>query len=242
MKGNVPKRVLSAAVLMSTFLLLLHVGQAEAGELIILRQCEGPDAGQLRGLAWDGSSLWADTSPDGWSSTIYKLKRDCSVAITCPSPSVYTTGIAWINGQLWSVDNFTDTLVEHQQGTSCQNIQVIQQTFSLHGRRTPDGIAWCGSFIWVANEQAVQQFDINGNFLGEVNTSVGFGDLTCMRDEFLLAAGGNTIYKLKLDSSLSTVDTFTAPGSQTGGLAFDGLFLWVADSGTNKIYRTLLLH
>jgi len=100
-------------------------------ELIIVDEFNGPDAGFLRGLAWDGTTLWSCTSPDGWSSTIYKHNLDENLSVNeSYSPSTYTVGIVWINGTLWSIDNFTDKLIKHGATPSS-----IVATYDLNGRR-----------------------------------------------------------------------------------------------------------
>jgi len=45
---------------------------ALAGTITIVKDFYGPDRGDLRGLACDGSTLWSATPPNGWSSIIYQ--------------------------------------------------------------------------------------------------------------------------------------------------------------------------
>ena len=200
-------------------------------DLEILSSYNGPDSGALRGLSWDGSTLWSNTSPDGRSSTIYEhsMNSSLSVSTTYPSPSSYTCGIEWIDGRLWSVDNMSDRLVKHTSG-----ITSIDSIYTLNGRGSPVGVAWTGSNIIVTNEGYLQKFTADGNFISETYVQ-SFSDLTYLGG-YILGSQGNKIYLV--DSSFSVVRTYTTSLTSISGIAWDGTYLWLADSGTNKIYKT----
>ncbi len=207
--------------------------------ITVVNVYNGPDSGLLRGLSWDGARLWSCTSPNGFNSTIYMHNMDSSLSVGAifPSPSTYTVGIEWINGRLWSGDNFTDSLVKHRAITS------IDATFGLNGRLDPESITWDGVNIWVTNEGAnLQKFDADGTFIEEF-TIPGTGDISVayMQDELILIGSANKIYQLDMSNNFAILETFDGPGTTISGLAWDGYNLWIADNVENKIYKTTFI-
>ena len=143
--------------------------------LTVVGTYNGPDGGYLRSVAWDGTTLWSCTSPDGWSSKVYRHNLDgsLSVAATYSSPTRYMTGLVWVNGRFWSVDNFGDVLVKH--GTS---VTTIEAMYGMNGRRSPASLAWTGANLWAPNELAMQKFNPDGSFVSEVPISDYYGGVT----------------------------------------------------------------
>ena len=208
----------------------------------ILAEYTGPQDGQLRGLAWDGSNLWSVTHDAGWSSVFHKHNIDAtlSIAQTLPSPFNYSVGMEYINGTWWSVDNFSDTIVKH--GTS---LGSNQSTYPMNGRRNPEDLAWSGTYIYATNaNDYLQRYDLSGSFLGE--DFMGQGNANGWNlvfvDDVLLMSYGNTIRLVDV-ATLEVVGAYVVPlegFTANLSLAYDGTNLWLGNGQTNKIYKAAL--
>lgn len=201
---------------------------------------DGPDMDQLRGLAWDGRSLWSTTTKGGLSSRIYRHRIDKTLAVAQAfnSPSAYTVDLAWVNGRMWSVDNMSDRLVKHSPGT-----YSIDGLFSMNGRRDPEALTYDGRKLYTSNEGVVQIFDSRGGFLGELFSPVK-GDFELDFAHGLLLVGqGDTItrydpQRLRIIDHNALVTPHGLPRRiRIGGMAFDGEHLWIADNANNRIYK-----
>ncbi len=225
------------AVLTAVSVLAFSGAASKAGVITILDSYNSPDGSQVRGVAWDGTNVWSTTNSSGFSSRIFKHNNDATLSVNTNYGQVsrYTVGLQWVNGTLWSVDNFGDVLVKH--GT---NPGSAAATYGMNSRRDPEDIAWDGTNIYVTNEGMLQKFNTSGTFLGEPH-NLGGGDraITFMNGNLLQGLGGTLTL---LDAvTFATLDTFTIGGGIIAtGLAYDGTNLWIADPGNNQIHKAAI--
>lgn len=211
--------------------------QVGIGDLTLIGTYTGPDAGVIRGLAWDGTNIWSVTSPNGFNSTIYKHNMDATLSVqqTIPSPSTYSIDIEWINGSLWSVDNASDRLVNHDATPG-----TVSATFGMNGRRDPEGLSFDGANILATNEGFLQQFDTSGTFLTEI-LFLGTNDFDLTVIDGKLVIGNSEDLTVVDAASLQAEEVVTLPSVavpiSVRGLAFDGDHLWVGDTTNNQILQ-----
>lgn len=108
----------------------------------------------------------------------------------------------------------------------------------------PAGLAYDGKEFWVTDwfSQSLHRHDPSDmrlkrtlHFPREVPGALAFGG-----DAVWIAAAPRSIVKHMLDEKLSVLGWFKDAAPQSVGLAYDGLYLWTADSRRGRLHKRIL--
>jgi len=162
-------------------------------------------------------------------------------------------GLAFVNPYLWNASPITDQIIKIDIADG--GVVTDNETINIEQFPSPTSLAYDGTFFWVLDWQSNTINKVNPT-TGVVLASYDAGTSTItgthavgivwdQKDLWISYADNKIIYRVKPNDaslSLDILDSFSAPGSsdqlsKPKDLAFDGEFLWHADSGTGKIYR-----
>jgi PKD repeat protein len=194
----------------------------------------------------DGQVLASFDAPGG-SVAIMGAKADAKNIV--PGPTAGTpAGVAWNGGALWvacTSDGRIYQVNPNVPTTDPGHILAVLDSASF----TPFGLAFGGGALWVSDIGAGLIFKVDpltGSVLGSIPApglapmSLAPKDIVPVAPTGLAWANGSLW--VSLGAMLYRVDPVTgavlastaAPGPTPAGLAFDGVYLWVADpNGTN---------
>ncbi len=174
------------------------------------------------GLAFDGTHLWCAGRFD---DTIYQLDTAGHVLSSFDAPGESPADLVCDGTHLWQANGDLtpgpDRIYElDMQGNALSSLECPGSS--------PGGLAFDGTHLWQADTQTrrIYRLEVSGNNYwayppAEVRYLTHDGSRLWSCDE---TAG--TIYRF--DSSGNIVASFASPGSDVGGLTWDGASLWVA--------------
>ena len=162
-------------------------------------------------------------------------------------------GLDFVNPYLWNASPVTDQIIKIDITTG--DVITDNETLNVEQFPSPTSLAYDNTFFWVLDWQS--------NSINKVNPTTGatlasydagsstitgtrpVGIVWDKKDLWISYEDDKIIYRVKPNDttqSLDILDSFSAPGSsdplsKPKDLAFDGDFLWHADSGTGKIYK-----
>jgi PKD repeat protein len=194
----------------------------------------------------DGQVLASFDAPGG-SAPILDAKVDAKNIV--PSPAVGTpAGVAWNGGALWVACTSDGKIYEVNPNvptTDPGHVLAVLDSAAF----TPFGLAFGGGALWVSDLGAGLIFKVDpltGNILGSilapgvVPMSLEPKGIVAVAPTGLAWASGSlwvsagiTLYRVD-PATGATLASTPASGPTPAGLAFDGVYLWVADpNGAN---------
>ncbi|MBK7954301.1 MAG: hypothetical protein IPK02_10245 [Candidatus Accumulibacter sp.] len=179
------------------------------------------------GLAVVGSFLWAANSG---SNTVSKIDMATNSVVATVSVGSQPRGLAAATGTfLWVANYAANTLSKVDVGAN--TVVATVPVANVY----PSALAVIGGFLWVGGNQ-VQKVDTATNtVVATIPAYVGnWGAAMPSVSGFLWVAGSNQV--TKVDVTANTVAATLLTG-ESRGMAFDGLYLWVAVYGTVQVLQ-----
>ena len=201
---------------------------------------------ESRGLAWDGSHLWA-LGRDARDKTfkIYRLTTSGQVVKAVPAPledpSHAPAGLGWDGAYLWSADRQARRLYK---ATSEGRIVA---SIALSAPLDVTGVGWDGSNVWVASSRSHEIFKLNSS--GVVALSMrspgGFpAGLAFVANSIWNADSQNVIYRMDLSGVRTGIIEMgggacgdLAAHMMPSGVAWDGTHLWSSTQDSIRMYK-----
>jgi len=187
------------------------------------------------GLAWDGEHIWINGS---FTGMIYQVDPADGTVLNS-----YNSSVTALRGMAWSHD-------DHLWVSSWQTHQVFElepatgsilSSFPAPFDGPPNGLAWEGEFLWVAEEGGlVYKLDpADGTILHSFSPPSGGGTNPrglAWDGERVWAGYQNFGLILEMEPTDGQVRTvFDSPsGDFQQGLAWDGEYLWSTGGGNDK--------
>jgi DNA-binding beta-propeller fold protein YncE len=159
--------------------------------------------------------------------------------IAIPGSPSNPEGIAYDGRYIWVANDSGANSVTKIDATSA----VVVGTYPVG--RAPDALAFDGKYIWVANSNSAQVeiLDpatgkmVNGYSAGIFPTDLVYdGTNMWVADGFSASSGLGSVTKIRAVDGASE-GTFTIPGMQLRGLAYDGKSIWVCNAYSNTVSR-----
>jgi len=179
------------------------------------------------GLAVVGSFLWAANLS---SNSVSKIDMATNTVVATVSVGSQPRGLAAVTATfLWVANSGANTVSKVDVGSN-----TVVATVSVSGQ--PYGVAVIGSFLWVGGWGQVQKVDTSTNaVVATVPAYVGaWGNGMVSVTGFLWVSGSNQV--TKIDVTANVVAATVLPG-ESRGMAFDGLYLWVALYGSGQVLK-----
>ncbi len=179
------------------------------------------------GLAVVGSFLWAANFS---SNSVSKINMASNTVVAEVSVGSQPRGLAAATATfLWVANSGNNTVSKVDVGAN-----TVVATIAVTNQ--PSGIAVIGNFVWVGGWGQVQKVDTTTNALvatvpGYVGT---YGNGMVSVGGFLWVSG--QVQVNKIDVTANTLAATVLP-AETRGMAFDGLYLWVAVYGSSRIVK-----
>ncbi len=213
------------------------------------------------GLAYDSGSLWvADsatcritrvrvsdgqvlTSFDAPGEAIVIQEAEAKGIVPGPNPGGTPAGMTWGNGALWVACLSDGRIYEVNPNLPTTDPGHIVAVLDSNAF-TPFGLAFGGGALWTSDLRTGRILKIDpltGAVLGFISApsaaSRGIVPVApaglAWANGSLWVSAGTTLYRLDPETG-SVLASTSAPGPSPAGLAFDGVYLWVADpNGTN---------
>lgn len=221
----------------------------------------------LSGIAFDGTWLWVADNPSGVVVKIDLATNVVVATVAVgynPFALTFGGGYLWVanfsSNSVSKINMASNTVVaEVSVGSQPRGLAAATATFlwvANSGNNTvskvdvgantvvatiavtnqPSGIAVIGNFVWVGGWGQVQKVDTTTNALvatvpGYVGT---YGNGMVSVGGFLWVSG--QVQVNKIDVTANTLAATVLP-AETRGMAFDGLYLWVAVYGSSRIVK-----
>jgi len=171
---------------------------------------------------------WTGAGGVGARATPGKVLRSLAAPGTC------STGLAFMQGQLWVADHKTDTLTAVDPKTG-RVLRVLKSP----GHR-PAGLTAGRKWLWHVDLATGRIYGIHPA-TGHTHVSVeapvrGPVALAAAGKHLWLAGRGSKKLRLVDPADGTTIRTIPRPGRSVDGLTYDGRYLWVADRLADKIY------
>lgn len=117
----------------------------------------------------------------------------------------------------------------------------ISRGFATPGQGDPRGLAWDGSYLWMAEDDTKSLYRIDtldGSVVDTINTpgNSNTQGLTWDGSHLWHAEYDGRVYKIDPVAKI-VVLSFNTPTSRPTGLAWDGTYLWTASYQDDKIYQ-----
>ncbi|MGB4912728.1 MAG: hypothetical protein WBO95_11500 [Candidatus Dechloromonas phosphoritropha] len=179
------------------------------------------------GLAVVGSFLWAANTG---SNSVSKINMASNTVVAEVSVGSQPRGLATATATfLWVANSGNNTVSKVDVGAN-----TVAATIAVANQ--PVGIAVIGTFVWVGESGQVQKVDTTTNaVVATVPGYVGpYGNGMVSVGGFLWVSG--QVQVNKIDVTANTVAATVLP-AETRGMAFDGLYLWVAVYGSSRIVK-----
>jgi len=202
-------------------------------------------------LAWDGNYLWCvDDSTD----SLYKLNpSDGAIISAFPTPGLEPRGLTWDGSYLWCSDGDSVKIfkIDPTDGTVLSSIPAPISTAANAPPASEQvrGLAWDGQYLWSACfSVASRVFKVNpgdGSILDFSYTLFPPEGLTSdgtylwVAKIFTPEHPTRKVYRYRIiDDGAYAVSYFETPGYSSTGLAYESSeYLWLADTGTDTIYK-----
>lgn len=189
-------------------------------------------------LVYDGANMWAT---DYSAGSVSVVNSSGQLVNTIPIPGSPSTpeGIAFDGQYVWVANDSGANTVTKIAAKS----QAIVATYAVG--RAPDALAFDGKNIWVANSYSANVWKLDretGRMLGGYTTGVFPTDMTYdgtniwVANGFAASSGFGSVTKIRAADG-APQGTFTVPGMQLRGLAYDRRSIWVCNSYSNTVSR-----
>lgn len=178
-------------------------------------------------LAFGGGYLWVANFS---SNSVSKINMASNTVVAEVSVGSQPRGLAAATATfLWVANSGNNTVSKVDVGAN-----TVVATIAVTNQ--PSGIAVIGNFVWVGGWGQVQKVDTTTNALvatvpGYVGT---YGNGMVSVGGFLWVSG--QVQVNKIDVTANTLAATVLP-AETRGMAFDGLYLWVAVYGSSRIVK-----
>ncbi len=191
--------------------------------------------------ASDGQVLASFDAPGG-SASILGAKADAKNIV--PGPTVGTpAGVAWYGGALWVACTSDGKIYQVNPNVPTTDPGHVLAVLDSNAF-TPFALAFGGGALWVSDIAAGSIFKIDpltGSVLGSI-PAPGLAPMSLAPKDIvpvaptglawvngsLWVSAGVTLYRVA-PATGAILASVPAPGPTPAGLAFDGLYLWVAD-------------
>ena len=237
-------------IIICILLFLINPGNAQELEelnYIIIDSFPTP-AASPQDLAWDGEYLWlADDSTD----IIYKINTlDGSVSFFFNSPGPEPKGLAFDGTYLWNLDDSLKKIykLNYDNGLIIDSLNLPDEYNGMPVIEYPfAGLGWDGEYFWTSffagwSSSTIRIEPENGS----VDTFFyGYSQDIAFDGTSLWTVLQNGSYKGFVDKREipygNWIAYFRTPGYYPTGLAYDGAYLWLVDSGADTLYKIEVL-
>lgn len=213
---------------------------------VVVHEINAP-SGTVTGLCWDGEALWVSD----YTASIWRVDpADGAVLKTLTGPVEGSDGLAWEDGDLWTISRESSDETIYKIDTTDGSVvsQFPDPTAGFAG-----GLAWDGSVLWISNYYPHELIlQVNPATQETLAVFAAPGD-----KPFGLAYDGTTLWNSSEDDSdidrIYRLDTTgqvlwsfelpehtPAPGRRPRGLAWDGTYLWVLAYAENNFDMKIL--
>jgi YVTN family beta-propeller protein len=194
-------------------------------------------------IVYDGANAWVTDYDSGAVSIVSSGGQLLgSIAIpgskTLPGSPSNPEGMAFDGRYVWVANQYDSvTKIDAQSRT-------VVGTYAVG--RAPQAVAFDGKYIWVANgnSNAVWVLNpqtgasVNGWATGTYPTNLLYdGTNMWVSNGFAPSLGIGSVTRIVAAGTGSPGTTFTIPGLQVRGLAYDGKSIWVCNSDSNTVSR-----
>jgi streptogramin lyase len=189
-------------------------------------------------LAYDGANVWVTNYSSGSVSVVSSSGQLLNTIAIPGSPST-PEGIAFDGEYIWVANDSSANSVTKIEAKT----QTIVGTYSVG--RAPDALTFDGRSIWVANSYSAQVTildpgsgaTVNGYATGVFPTDMLYdGKNIWIANGFAANLGFGSVTKIRAADGASE-GTFTIPGKQLRGLAYDDTSIWVCNAYSNTVTR-----
>jgi hypothetical protein len=176
------------------------------------------------GVAFDGTNIWVTNSG---SNNVTELLASTGALVGTYSVGTSPAGVAFDGTNIWVANNGSNNVTELLASTG-----ALVGTYSVG--TGPQGVAFDGTNIWVANAQSQNLTKLlasTGAVVGTYPVNAVCRALAFDGTNIWVASPtGETVTQV-LASSGAVVGTYVLPGSATGSVAFDGIYIWAGFNG-----------
>jgi glutamine cyclotransferase len=188
-----------------------------------------PALADIKGLAWDGQSLWAAVGPISGDDFIQKIDPVTGqVNASFAAPSRYPSGLSFDGEYLWQAD-FLGTTLYQIDPTTGATVREIRSP------RRVTGLTWDGAALWVYSDSAalIQQLNPEtGTTLNVFKAPTDDGEgLTWDGNHLWLTS---TFETFKIDPEDGDVFETVDEGSSSA-VTFDGSMLRLVERSPDEI-------
>jgi hypothetical protein len=197
------------------------------------------------GLAWDGQSLWCNNFNGGWLTKLDPTDGRILAQYQGQGLPANPEGLAWDGQHLWTCDWHTGVIVKLRE--TAGGIEVLG-SFPKPADSGPNvGLEWDGSALWLTCWPDVSKGLEFGQLfrLDPVTVTAQERHVLPVRWVEDLAWDGRYLWSADWLSGIGfaieastgdTLHTFTTPGPNPVGTAWDGHNLWITDTERDSIY------
>ncbi|HZS47346.1 MAG TPA: hypothetical protein VFC63_19910 [Blastocatellia bacterium] len=170
-------------------------------------------------LAFDGTNIWVLLDN---GNTVKVIQPSTGTVVNTITVGTHPQGIVYDGANMW-VSSATDSTLKQIRPSD----GVVLNTFSVPAAR---GMVFDGTYLWVASGSSLLKVSTTD---GTVQASVTLPNVpvasTFDGANILTVTQQNKLVKIRV-SDATTLGTFTVPGTNAGGVVFDGLNIWVSSS------------
>jgi DNA-binding beta-propeller fold protein YncE len=189
-------------------------------------------------MVYDGAKAWVTDYSSGTVSVVSSNGQLLSTIAIPGSPS-NPEGMAFDGRYVWVANDSGANSVTKINATS----GVVVGTYPVG--RAPDALAFDGRYIWVANSNSAQVEILDpatGKMVNGYSTGIFPTNMVYDGANIWVANGLSASLGLGSVTKIRAVDgasegTFTIPGMQLRGLAYDRKSIWVCNSYSNTVSR-----
>jgi len=207
----------------------------------------------LSRILYDGAHIWVSASNKSDLGAVVRInlnaltataKNSVSCASMGPAGCTYfmtgsgASGLAFDGANIWVAnsgsDNLTRIASDGSTTTLTPNTECIYPVFPVFD----------GANLWVPcrRSDSVQVWQLIGGSQQTVLTAAGIEGPTSLATDGVnmwVASEGGTVNLISRASPFTISPAFTLPSSTSGGLAFDGKYMWVADYSHDQVTKLL---
>jgi len=182
------------------------------------------------GLLWQGDKLWV---LDWFTQSIYvhQVKDDeLPIIKTYHLPQSHVTGMAIVNGMLYTSDSWSKTIRKHK----LDDLLTVVATYPAPGP-SPSSLFWDGKYLWCGDIGAAKIYQlqlVNKLLVIGSYPAPGTGLAGFYKDaNFAWTADAQTrkLYKHRLNDSLTVIAAYSHPDFERGAEPISS-FVWQGDT------------
>jgi YVTN family beta-propeller protein len=181
------------------------------------------------GVAFDGTNIWVTNSG---SNNVTELLASTGAVVGTYSVGTSPAGLAFDGTNIWVANSGSNNVTELLASTG-----ALVGTYSVG--TGPQGVAFDGTNIWVANAQSQNLTELlasTGTVVGTYPVNVVCQSLAFDGTNIWVASLRTPFVTQVLASSGAVVGTYGLPGTASGSVAFDGIYIWAGSTqGITKL-------